>query len=108
MAYCRTKDLLLSPESFQGAKQSPIGPRLIGQSAEVCLVRYGNVTEGSGLDHHGYDDGIDCVMVGDEEIDSLETVDQGSGPCDYIDGEAGDGPWSVTQDLEMVVIEPRL
>ena len=29
-----------------------------------------------GLDHHGYDDGVECVMIGDEAIDSLEGVDQ--------------------------------
>lgn len=29
-----------------------------------------------GLDHHGYDDGVECVMIGDETIDSLQTVDQ--------------------------------
>ena len=27
------------------------------------------------LDHHSYEDGIDCVMVGDIEHDSVETID---------------------------------
>ncbi len=31
-----------------------------------------------GLDHHGYGDGIECVMVADVEVDSLETVDGGT------------------------------
>ncbi len=31
-----------------------------------------------GLDHHEYDDGIDCVMIGDDEVDCLEMVDEGS------------------------------
>ena len=30
-----------------------------------------------GLDHHDYDEGIDCVMVADEEVDSLDTIDEG-------------------------------
>ena len=31
-----------------------------------------------GLDHHGYDDGVECVMIGDEHVDSLETLAQGN------------------------------
>jgi predicted Zn-dependent protease len=31
-----------------------------------------------GLDHHDYDEGVDCVMVGDDQLDSLDTVDEGS------------------------------
>jgi len=31
-----------------------------------------------GLDHHAYEEGIDCVMVGNEEVDSLETINEGS------------------------------
>lgn len=31
-----------------------------------------------GLDHHGYEDAIDCVMIGDEELDSVEGIDGGT------------------------------
>lgn len=31
-----------------------------------------------GLDHHEYDDGIDCLMVGDSDLDCLEEIDSGS------------------------------
>lgn len=31
-----------------------------------------------GLDHHGYEDDISCVMIGDEEVDSVEGIDNGT------------------------------
>ena len=43
-----------------------------------------------GLDHHEYDDGIDCVMVGDEEMDSLDTVDESTALfCEECSGRIG-------------------
>jgi predicted Zn-dependent protease len=33
---------------------------------------------GLGLDHHAYEDGVECSMVGDEELDSVEEIDAGT------------------------------
>jgi predicted Zn-dependent protease len=35
-----------------------------------------------GLDHHSYEEEIDCVMVGDVEVDSIDTLDK-AGPPKY-------------------------
>jgi predicted Zn-dependent protease len=58
------------------AQDDPSAELLIKRASDIAIHEIGHTL---GLDHHSYDSGIDCVMVGDEDIDSLETVDQGNG-----------------------------
>jgi predicted Zn-dependent protease len=48
---------------------------LIERASHIAVHEIGHTL---GLDHHAYEDEVDCVMVGDEQVDSLETVDQGT------------------------------
>jgi predicted Zn-dependent protease len=48
---------------------------LVQRAVSITVHELGHT---AGLDHHGYDEGIECVMVGDEEEDSLDTIDEGS------------------------------
>jgi predicted Zn-dependent protease len=62
--------------SLYAMKQdNPSAGLLIARASNIAVHEIGHTL---GLDHHGYEDGVDCVMVGDDEIDSLETLDEGT------------------------------
>lgn len=48
---------------------------LVDRAVKIAVHELGH---GLGLDHHGYEDGVECTMVGDEEVDDLDTVDEGT------------------------------
>jgi len=47
-------------------------------AARLLSIAVHEIGHTLGLDHHEYDEGIDCVMIGDEEVDCVELVDEGS------------------------------
>ena len=57
------------------AVDEPSSDRLLQR---LLLIATHEIGHNLGLDHHAYDDRVDCVMVGDAEVDSLETVDSGT------------------------------
>lgn len=48
---------------------------LVKRAAAIAIHEIGH---NCGLDHHGYDDGIDCVMTADTPLDCLERLDEGA------------------------------
>ncbi len=48
---------------------------LIKRASSIAIHEIGHTL---GLEHHSYESGIDCVMVGDAELDSIETLDIGT------------------------------
>lgn len=48
---------------------------LVERAVKIAVHELGHGLE---LDHHSYDDGVRCTMVGDEEVDDLDTVDEGT------------------------------
>lgn len=53
----------------------PSGELLARRALNIAIHELGHTR---GLDHHAYEDRIDCVMVGDEAMDSRETIDSGT------------------------------
>ncbi len=49
--------------------------QVIERSLKICVHELGH---NLGLDHHDYEEDIDCVMTGDEEEDSLDSIDSGT------------------------------
>ncbi len=55
-------------------------PSLDGQPSirRAATIAIHEIGHNCGLDHHGYDEGIDCVMTADTELDCLERLDEGT------------------------------
>ncbi len=54
---------------------NPPEPLLAERLVKIALHELGH---SFGLDHHTYEEGIDCLMVGDTEVDCTEEVDSGN------------------------------
>lgn len=57
------------------SSDSPSTSLLVKRAATIAIHEIGH---NCGLDHHGYDEGIDCVMTADTELDSLDRLDEGT------------------------------
>jgi predicted Zn-dependent protease len=73
MAYMGLPAAVLGIEPLTWDAPSPT--KLKVRMLQIAIHELGHCL---GLDHHGYDDGIDCVMIGDEEVDSVEGIDSGT------------------------------
>jgi predicted Zn-dependent protease len=73
MAYMGLPAAVLGIEPLTWDAPSPT--KLKKRMLQIAIHELGHCL---GLDHHGYDDGIDCVMIGDEEVDSVEGIDSGT------------------------------
>ena len=51
-------------------------PRVLVRRAATIAIH--EIGHNCGLDHHGYDEDIDCVMTGDSDLDSVENLDEGT------------------------------
>ncbi len=54
----------------------PSRRRLVTRAAKIALHEIGHTF---GLDHHSYEEGVDCLMIGDADVDSVETIDARGG-----------------------------
>jgi len=59
----------------QMSSDNPGTALLVKRAAAIAIHEIGH---NCGLDHHGYDDGIDCVMTADTGLDCLERLDEGT------------------------------
>jgi predicted Zn-dependent protease len=73
MAYMGLPAAVLGIEPLTWDETSP--EKLKKRMLQIAIHELGHCL---GLDHHGYDDDIDCVMIGDEEVDSVEGIDSGT------------------------------
>lgn len=55
------------------SKDDPSEKLLVTRVLNIAIHEIGHTL---GLDHHGYNDNVECVMIGDDEIDSIEGVDE--------------------------------
>ena len=53
----------------------PTAELLIQRASAIAIHEIGHTL---GLDHHAYEDDVDCVMTADEDVDSLEMLDGGT------------------------------
>lgn len=67
------------PAAVLGVEQltwdHPSDRRLKKRMLQIAVHELGHCL---GLDHHDYEDGLRCVMIGDEEVDSVEGIDGGT------------------------------
>ena len=59
----------------QMSSDDPAMALLVKRAAAIAIHE---IVHNCGLDHHGYDDGIDCVMTADTPLDCLERLDEGT------------------------------
>jgi len=59
----------------QMSSDKPKPRELVRRAATIAIHEIGH---NCGLDHHGYDKGIACVMTADTELDCLERLDEGT------------------------------
>jgi predicted Zn-dependent protease len=59
----------------QMSSASPKARDLVRRAATIAIHEIGH---NCGLDHHGYDEDIACVMTADTELDCLERLDEGT------------------------------
>lgn len=59
----------------QMSSDNPTPAELIRRASTIVIHEIGH---NCGLDHHGYDEGIACVMTADTELDCLERLDEGT------------------------------
>jgi predicted Zn-dependent protease len=59
----------------QMSSDSPKARDLVRRAAIIAIHEMGH---NCGLDHHGYDEDIACVMTADTELDCLERLDEGT------------------------------
>jgi predicted Zn-dependent protease len=59
----------------QLSSDNPKQPVLVRRAATIAIHEIGH---NCGLDHHGYGEGIVCVMTADTELDCLERLDEGT------------------------------
>ncbi len=72
-AYLGMPSCVVTLHQMSSDDPSPAG--LIRRAAAVAIHEIGH---NCGLDHHGYDEGIACVMTADTELDCLERLDEGT------------------------------
>lgn len=59
----------------QMSSDMPTTRALVRRAATIAIHEIGH---NCGLDHHGYDEGIACVMTADTDLDCLERLDEGT------------------------------
>ena len=59
----------------QMSSDNPNPRVLVRRAATIAIHEIGH---NCGLDHHGYDEGITCVMTADTELDCLDNLDEGT------------------------------
>lgn len=57
------------------SSDNPATPLLVKRAATIAIHEIGH---NCGLDHHGYDEDIACVMTADTDLDCLERLDEGT------------------------------
>jgi predicted Zn-dependent protease len=57
------------------SSDNPSTSLLVKRAATIAIHELGH---NCGLDHHGYDEGIACVMTADTELDCLDRLDEGT------------------------------
>ena len=73
MAYMGLPAAVVGIEPLTWDEPSPAKPKK--RMLQIAIHELGHCL---GLDHHGYEDDIDCVMIGDGEVDSVAGIDNGT------------------------------
>lgn len=73
LAYMEGRSAILSLHPLRADR--PSKKLLVARAEKIALHELGHAV---GLDHHSYEEDIGCLMPGNVEQDSLETVDEGA------------------------------